>query len=193
MQLTNYSRKKNFFTTQGAPCVQTKIFILEYFFRCILSLRQVYIFEIYIKFCIFWYPWSPYCENKILDLYIYCIVHDPKCFDQWWSGHWVKILFSFIFGTFEGNVTDLRDTFVLVPISTHPNIHTVYCIYIEHIFWCITKIVYCLSRYRLQYRRLCVLYILKFKWTNEDFSCFFNPNRSWGNLHNPPKLWEYMF
>jgi hypothetical protein len=56
-----YSRKKNVFTTQRAPCVQTKIFILEYLF-CILSLRQIYIFEIYIKFCIFWYPWSLYFE-----------------------------------------------------------------------------------------------------------------------------------
>jgi hypothetical protein len=28
----SYSRKKNFFTTQGAPCVLTKIFILEYLF-----------------------------------------------------------------------------------------------------------------------------------------------------------------
>jgi hypothetical protein len=32
----------------------------------ILSPRFIY--EIYIKFCVFWYPWSPYCEYKILDL-----------------------------------------------------------------------------------------------------------------------------
>jgi hypothetical protein len=35
---------------------------------------------------------------------------------------WVKTLFLFIFVTFERNVTNLRDTFVLVPISTHPTI-----------------------------------------------------------------------
>jgi hypothetical protein len=28
----SYSIKKNFFTAQGAPCVLTKIFILEYLF-----------------------------------------------------------------------------------------------------------------------------------------------------------------
>jgi hypothetical protein len=27
---------------------------------------KVYILEIYVKFCVFWYPWSPYCEKKNL-------------------------------------------------------------------------------------------------------------------------------
>jgi hypothetical protein len=27
-------------------------------------LNKVDIFEIYVKFCVFWYPWSPYCEEK---------------------------------------------------------------------------------------------------------------------------------
>jgi hypothetical protein len=78
------------------------------FFRCILPLRIVYVFEIYIKFCVFWYPWSPYCEYKNLDPYI---VHDPKCCEQWWSGHWVKQIFFAIFGTFGRYVTNLRGTF----------------------------------------------------------------------------------
>jgi hypothetical protein len=32
-------------------------------------------FEIFVKFCVFWYPWSSYCKNKCLDPFI---VHDPK-------------------------------------------------------------------------------------------------------------------
>jgi hypothetical protein len=34
-----------------------------------------------------------------------------------------KYFFSFIFVTFEKYVTNLRGTFVPVPISTHPTIH----------------------------------------------------------------------
>jgi hypothetical protein len=61
-------------------------------------------------------------RKKMLDLYnLYTVVHDPKCFDQRWSGHWVKTLFSFIFVTFEKKVTNFRGTFIQVPISTHPN------------------------------------------------------------------------
>jgi hypothetical protein len=55
----------------------------------------------------FWYPWSPYCGKKYLDLYI---VHDPKCFDQRWSGHWVKSLLLLILVTLERYVTNLRST-----------------------------------------------------------------------------------
>jgi hypothetical protein len=50
-------------------------------------------------------------------------VLDPKCFDLQGSGHWVRTLFSFIFVTFERYVvTNLRGTFVPVPISTNPTI-----------------------------------------------------------------------
>jgi hypothetical protein len=48
---TSYSRKTNFNTTQVAPCVRNSFF-LNNFLRCILPLRQVYIFEIYGKFCV---------------------------------------------------------------------------------------------------------------------------------------------
>jgi hypothetical protein len=42
------------------------------FFRCILSLREVYVFEIYVKSCFFWYPLSLCFWNlrKILLLLI---------------------------------------------------------------------------------------------------------------------------
>jgi hypothetical protein len=60
------------------------------FFRFILSLRLVYIFEIYVKFCVFWYPKSQNCEQKFSDPYT---VNDPNCRDQRWRGHWVKIIF----------------------------------------------------------------------------------------------------
>jgi hypothetical protein len=86
-----------------------------------------YIFEIYKKFCVFWYPWSPYCEKKIWPLYTVPVVKNPKSCDQWWSSHWVKINFFAIFGTFEVYVTNLRGTFVEIvkksQKSTHPNIH----------------------------------------------------------------------
>jgi hypothetical protein len=49
-------------------------------------------------------------------------VHDPKCFDQRCSGHWIKTLLSFIFVTFERYVISLRGTFVLFPISAHPTV-----------------------------------------------------------------------
>jgi hypothetical protein len=113
---------------RGPLCTDKNLYPWIPFFSCILSLGQVYIFEIYVKFCIFWYPWSPYCEKKILDLYI---VYDPKCFEQRWSGHWVKPLFSFIFVTFERYVTNLRGTFVPVPISTHPTVQYVFVAYIS--------------------------------------------------------------
>ena len=37
-------------------------------FRCILSLRQVYIFGISAKFCVFWYPMSPIWEKSFWPL-----------------------------------------------------------------------------------------------------------------------------
>jgi hypothetical protein len=61
--------------------------------------------------------------KNFFDLYI---VHDTKCFDQRWSGHWVKTLFPFIFVTCERYVTNLRGTFVPVPISTHPTLQYEY-------------------------------------------------------------------
>jgi hypothetical protein len=117
----SYSRKKNFFTTQGGPlCTDENLYPGISFFRWILLLWQVYIFYFYVKFCIFWYPWSPYW------VYLY-LVHDQK-----WSGHWVKTLFSFIFVTSERYVTNLRGTFVPVPKSTHPTVQ--YCSLILDIF-----------------------------------------------------------
>jgi hypothetical protein len=79
----------------------------------------MYIFEIYVKFCIFWYPWSPYCEKKFWTL-IAWMAKNVVTNDERWSGHWGKKLFSSVFVTFERYVTNLRGTLVLVPISTHP-------------------------------------------------------------------------
>jgi hypothetical protein len=39
---------------------------------------------------------------------------------QRWSAQWVKTLFSPVFGSFVRYAANLRGTFVLVPISTHP-------------------------------------------------------------------------
>jgi hypothetical protein len=50
--------------SQGASCVETKSLFCNSFFRCILLQENVHIFEIYVKFCVCWYPWSPYCERK---------------------------------------------------------------------------------------------------------------------------------
>jgi hypothetical protein len=36
---------------------------------------------------------------------------DPFSCDQWWSSHWVKAIFFFIF-TFEKQTSNLRGTFV---------------------------------------------------------------------------------
>jgi hypothetical protein len=47
--------------------------------------------------------------KKFFDPYI---VNDPKCWDQWWSGHWVKTNFFRIFLTFERYTTNYRGTLV---------------------------------------------------------------------------------
>jgi hypothetical protein len=53
-------------------------------------------FEIYIKFCLFWYPPSPYCKKCYALIYV---GRDPKSRDQQWSGHWVtkKFLCYFLY------------------------------------------------------------------------------------------------
>jgi hypothetical protein len=84
------------------------------FFRCILSLRSLYFWNLHNILHLLIPMKSILWRKKVLDLYI---VHDPKCFDQQWSGHWVITLFLFIFVTFERFVTNFRGTF---PISTHP-------------------------------------------------------------------------
>jgi hypothetical protein len=102
---------------RGGPCVLTKSLYWNIFFRCIFFTKVSLYFWNLRKILHLLYPWSPYCEKKFWDLYI---VHDLKCFDQRWSGHWVKTLFAFIFVTFERYVTNLSGTVVPVPISTHP-------------------------------------------------------------------------
>jgi hypothetical protein len=110
MHLKKIFQDKYFRQYTGGPLCSKKIlFSIITFFRCILSPRWVYIFEIYVKFCIFWYPWSPYCEKIFFDSYV---VHGPKGRDQLWRGHWIKKKFHAISGTFGRHVTNLRGTFV---------------------------------------------------------------------------------
>jgi hypothetical protein len=47
--------------------------------------------------------------KKFLDPYI---VNDPKCWNQLWSGNWVKTKFFFIFPIFGRDTTNYRDTLV---------------------------------------------------------------------------------
>jgi hypothetical protein len=74
--------KKNFFTTQVALCVLTKIFILEYLFLGAFFVTKVslYLWNLRkILHLLIPVPMKSILGKQILDLYI---VHDPKCFDQ---------------------------------------------------------------------------------------------------------------
>jgi hypothetical protein len=51
--------------TGGPLCTDGNLYPEITLFMFILSLRSVYIFEIYVKFCVFWYPSSPHCEKKL--------------------------------------------------------------------------------------------------------------------------------
>jgi hypothetical protein len=105
-------------------CIEENLYPGLSFFRCILSQRWVYSFEIYVKFCIFWYP---------LPMSIHVV---KKNFGPLYSG-WPKMFWPTMKRSLGQNtffvyfcyfwkvyVTNPRGTFVPVPISTHP---TVYC------------------------------------------------------------------
>jgi hypothetical protein len=63
-------------------------------FRCILSLIQVYIVEIYVKFCVFWYQYTPHCEKNGWPLYssMYCMT--PTRYDLRAWGRLIKTNFK---------------------------------------------------------------------------------------------------
>jgi hypothetical protein len=60
--------------TLGPLCTYENLYSGKPFFMCIfiLSLRLVYIFEICIKFCVCWYPYTPHCEIFVFTS-IYCM------------------------------------------------------------------------------------------------------------------------
>jgi hypothetical protein len=112
MHLKSYSRKNNFFTftTQGAPCVQTKIIILNpkvsLYFQ---NLRKILCLLIPMKSIL----WE---QNLFGPLYSAW----PKMFWPTMKRSLAQNTFFIYFVTFERYVTNLRTTFVLFPISTHP-------------------------------------------------------------------------
>jgi hypothetical protein len=65
--------RSNYYT--GGPLCKQHLYPGFTLFRCILSLIQVYIFEIYVQFWLFWYPYSPHCEKKFVPLFscMYCM------------------------------------------------------------------------------------------------------------------------
>ncbi len=83
----------------------SELFFASNFFMAQLLLRKVYIFELYLKFCVFWYPISPYCEKKIFDPYI---VHDPKGRAQPARVQLMKKIFFTVFPTISMDTTLLH-------------------------------------------------------------------------------------
>jgi hypothetical protein len=113
------SRIKICFTTRGGfLCSKANLYSWFTCFRGILSLIQVYIFGIYVKFCVFWYP---YCEKIIFDPYV---LHGPKSVHLCGSSQWTKHDFKHILQTFVTKWTFPSLTVVLIPISTHRSIQS---------------------------------------------------------------------
>jgi hypothetical protein len=83
MPLKKLLPDKDFISTQEAPCEgKTTVFILEYLFRCILSQRSVYSFEICVKYSAsFDTNVPPHCEKKII-LPLKGIALGPKNYDH---------------------------------------------------------------------------------------------------------------
>jgi hypothetical protein len=94
------------------------------FFRCIFLLREVYIFEIYVKFCVFWYLLSPHCEEKKMFGPLYSAGTNKswhlrkRSFDP--------ITFFAIFHTFTSRTTDLCLPFVK-NVKSQKSTHPVIC------------------------------------------------------------------
>jgi hypothetical protein len=90
---------------------------------------EVYIFEIYFKFCVFWYPWSPYCEKQNFDPYI---VNDPKSCYQLLSVNWLKNFFFCYFRYFWSVCNKSQGYFCwnCKKVKNQPTL-----MYISDIFW----------------------------------------------------------
>jgi hypothetical protein len=108
--------------TGGLLCSKSKSLILIYAFWVHFVTNTSLYFWTLRKILRLLIPINPtvYCEKLIFDPYV---LHGPKSVHLWGSGQGTKNVFKHILQTFATKWTFPSLTVVLIPISTHPNVH----------------------------------------------------------------------
>jgi hypothetical protein len=88
--------------------------------------RRAYVSEIYVKFCIFWYPQTlpVYCKNFFNPMYSMTLSHDLYRSRMWTQA---QEFLKFIFNIFAKQRTNFCLIFEIIPTLTHPELPVQCC------------------------------------------------------------------